>query len=196
MISVKCDWCGKEFERKPASIKKHNYCCRSCLGKANGARSRKSNTQVCEYCGKTFDRKNKHGNRDKHHFCSPECAYAFRSQKASVICEWCGREFLKKRSDIARSEHNFCSRGCCQDYIDIARPADGNKIVAGERLYRYLAAKKIGRPLTSNEEVHHIDGNHNNNSPENLQVLTANEHARIHAAQKERNSNGRFVKKN
>ena len=30
---VICDWCGKEFERKQAQIKKHNYCCRACLEK-------------------------------------------------------------------------------------------------------------------------------------------------------------------
>lgn len=28
---ITCDWCGKEFERWPSQVKKHNFCCRQCL---------------------------------------------------------------------------------------------------------------------------------------------------------------------
>ncbi|KAA0888795.1 HNH endonuclease [Oryzomonas rubra] len=39
--------------------------------------------------------------------------------------------------------------------------------------HRLIAAEKIGRPLMNSEKVHHIDGNKQNNSPENLEVCTS-----------------------
>lgn len=42
--------------------------------------------------------------------------------------------------------------------------------------HRLIAQRKIGRPLRTGEHVHHIDGNKQNNHPENLEVLTAWEH--------------------
>lgn len=59
-------------------------------------------------------------------------------------------------------------------------------------LYRILVEEKLGRELTADEEVHHVDGNHFNNALENLVVLSKSEHARIHAAWKERNEVGQF----
>ena len=46
---------------------------------------------------------------------------------------------------------------------------------------RYIIAKELGRELTEDEEVHHIDGNPLNNDINNLQVLTKEEHAKLHA---------------
>jgi len=46
--------------------------------------------------------------------------------------------------------------------------------------HRYVAEQLIGRKLHRREHVHHKDGNKMNNSPDNLQVLTATEHAKLH----------------
>lgn len=46
--------------------------------------------------------------------------------------------------------------------------------------HRHVASLKYGRWLTTDEEVHHIDGNKKNNDPSNLLVLTAGEHTLIH----------------
>ena len=45
--------------------------------------------------------------------------------------------------------------------------------------HRFVAEQMLGRPLTSEEAVHHIDGNRLNNAPENLVVMTRQEHDRI-----------------
>jgi len=47
-------------------------------------------------------------------------------------------------------------------------------------LHRHIASIKLGRWLTKNEVVHHVDGNKKNNDLENLIILTKSEHARLH----------------
>ncbi len=51
----------------------------------------------------------------------------------------------------------------------------------GRHAHRRVMEEHIGRPLRSDEIVHHIDRNRHNNAIENLQIVTAEEHARIHA---------------
>jgi hypothetical protein len=52
--------------------------------------------------------------------------------------------------------------------------------------HRQIAAEKIGRPLTRNEIVHHIDGNRSNNHPDNLEVMTRAQHIKEHGVCPER----------
>ncbi len=47
--------------------------------------------------------------------------------------------------------------------------------------HRHVASIKIGRWVTSNEHVHHIDRNKLNNEESNLEVLTASQHALKHS---------------
>lgn len=47
--------------------------------------------------------------------------------------------------------------------------------------HRDVAEEIIGRKLRSEEDVHHLDGNRSNNSPENLLVLETTQHAKLHS---------------
>ena len=47
--------------------------------------------------------------------------------------------------------------------------------------HRRVMEQKLGRKLTSNEVVHHADGNPLNNDPANLVILSRAEHQRLHA---------------
>jgi hypothetical protein len=47
-------------------------------------------------------------------------------------------------------------------------------------LHRVILENKLGRFLLRNEDAHHVDGNKENNSEENLEVLTNSEHTRRH----------------
>lgn len=44
-----------------------------------------------------------------------------------------------------------------------------------------IAQGFMGRPLRSNEEVHHLDGNRANNSKANLLVLERSQHTKLHS---------------
>lgn len=46
--------------------------------------------------------------------------------------------------------------------------------------YRLVMAEKIGRYLTTDEHVHHIDGDVTNNHPDNLMLVSRSQHTRLH----------------
>lgn len=46
--------------------------------------------------------------------------------------------------------------------------------------HRLVAERMIGRPLAIGEDVHHRNGDKTDNRPENLSVLTRNEHMALH----------------
>lgn len=46
--------------------------------------------------------------------------------------------------------------------------------------HREIMESYLGRELSSDEHVHHIDGNPKNNSMDNLELVTSGDHCRIH----------------
>ncbi len=50
----------------------------------------------------------------------------------------------------------------------------------GRHEHRMVMEEKLGRKLTSEELVHHIDGDRHNNDPENLELTDHSKHASIH----------------
>jgi len=53
------------------------------------------------------------------------------------------------------------------------------------RVHRVVMEKYLGRELTKDEVVHHIDHNKQNNHISNLEVMTSKEHSLLHLSHKE-----------
>jgi hypothetical protein len=60
------------------------------------------------------------------------------------------------------------------------------KKLFGRHEHRVIGEQLAGRPLRSDEHVHHKDEDKHNNSPDNLQVMTRVEHLRHHAQKRSR----------
>lgn len=147
----------------------------------------------CDYCGAEITKRNSHGNRNKHHFCNSACANKYKNKKQKVACDVCGRKFHKKSSDIMRTSHNFCCQECSIGFHRWSGTKSNNVKVGGKLIHRSIVERLIGRTLLPNEEIHHIDFNHQNNDTQNLVILSKSEHSKIHAARKERDANGKFI---
>ena len=105
-------------------------------------------------------------------------------------CPACGAEFRP-----LRATSKFCSRPCArtinggQNYKGESWWVDQKGYIAGRvwvdgkskpvKRHRWVMEQHLGRPLMAFEDVHHIDGDKQNNSVENLMVLPHSEHTRL-----------------
>lgn len=78
---------------------------------------------------------------------------------------------------MARLNHN----GYVELWIPNHHRTRGNGYVFEHIL---VLEEKIGRRLLPNEQVHHIDKDRKNNSPDNLEVVDIVEHTKLHAKER------------
>lgn len=150
----------------------------------------------CDFCGREFEKPVNKVNESRKKgwklYCSPECRN--KAKKIRCTCSYCGKELWKTPSEIARSKtgNTFCNKSCACSYNNSHfRTKENNPNwkggKAGSRIYTILAYRTYkskcsicGCDDKDILEVHHIDMNRRNNDIDNLIILCANHHAKVH----------------
>lgn len=153
----KCDWCKREFFSYPSE--KRKFCSRKCMGKSY---SKRKNVK-CRICNNIFKVQAHVLKQGYGKYCSKKC-YKISKEGASNI-NWEGG--IKK-----------CSNG----YIWIKckhHPRADNQNYIYEHIL--IAEMKLGRHLTPDECIHHINEIRDDNRPENLYLFPSKaEHMQYH----------------
>lgn len=107
------------------------------------------------------------------------------------ICQQCGQSYQTSPSN---PHSHYCSDKC----RGLARRGENHPLYKGGCIHirngyrcisvdgkgymehRYVMEQHIGRSLLRSEHVHHIDGNRSNNALENLELIPASEHYKVH----------------
>lgn len=152
----------------------------------------------CEYCGKEFEKPTNKVNESLKNgwklFCSDECHKKSKTKKIKCNCANCGKELFKTPAELKRSKTGnvFCNRSCACSYNNSHfRSGENNPNWKGGKFngsehckIAYRNYKSFCAVCNCNDpdvlEVHHIDLNHKNNDLNNLIILCANHHSKVH----------------
>lgn len=151
-----CVICKKEFNVSPSTLARANvrYCSYSCRLLGNGG---KENT--CEECGKVFRVPACKIQKGYGKFCSRKC-FGDSQKSSKAIGEWHGKTLYIGG----------------QGYVRIVHGRDNEEL-----FHRYYAREFLQWDIEG-KVIHHIDGNRQNNMPENLMLVgNDKEHQYEHA---------------
>jgi hypothetical protein len=144
-----CLVCGKEFSFKGCGTTRNNqrkYCSMACWStKKTGRRVKPRVRMSCKQCGAAFELRWATSTKL---FCDNVCSAAYRSGPKHHL--WVGRSLTRA------------------GYVWINTPA-GHGFE-----HRIVMAKMLDRPMVTGEQVHHRDGDRQNNNPSNLELRTGN----------------------
>jgi hypothetical protein len=201
-IRLNCALCGTGVERYPSQVKVlasgRVFCSKKCRDTL-GCKPRRKANKVCEQCGVTFYPINSGG---PNRFCSIRCHDDWqRRNREQRTCEVCGAAFELPPSLAANNAGRFCGRECMgvaarrrpldrmhngkpalltpSGYVKVWEPEHPNSHHGWIGEHRLIVATILGRALTPDEDVHHINGVKDDNRPENLEVMDAGTHSTL-----------------
>lgn len=166
-MATKCERCDNDV-----GAQGKRFCSTTCWY----AFTKERRTVPCEVCKTLFERKIK-GTRT----CSVACGNELKRVGKQAICACCGIGFKRPHG----KKQTFCSRACSmkeRNRTGQRTHPEGGTILHGNGYirqkkngkwvmqHRLVMEDKIGRLLTADEHVHHMNGIRNDNRPENLEL--------------------------
>ena len=170
-LRVKCDWCGKEIEKHPSKVTRHNFCSRPCLA---------------EYSSRS---KNPDGYVRLKNYANISAHMSALNRELNPIRDYGTQDYRRAPRSWASQTSHKVSRSplglSTREKLRLAQVDRGEgktyRKLYGRHEHRVVAEQMLGRSLRPGEVVHHIDGNKRNNAPENLMVFASQaEHVRWH----------------
>ena len=143
-------------------------------------------TVACDYCNADVVKYSSHLKSTTYSFCDKDCHKKFKMTGITKPCGHCGKDVYRSISASKRSKSGdfFCNRTCATIVNNSRHRSnkDHPNYVGGRGSYRARALRHYGASCSSNScpfdsveskmlDVHHKDGNRNNNELPNLEVL-------------------------
>jgi len=130
-------------------------CSRDCKNKWIGIQNNKSIIRNCPTCKKDF-------------------SHRPSQDKRGSVHTWCSRKCLYPNKKLGLPEGKYYSY---DKYIVLNKTPDGRKQI---KEHRYIMEQHIGRLLSSEEIVHHKNGNKIDNRISNLEIMSRSQHNKVH----------------
>ncbi len=190
-IKTNCVICGKEIYRWPYQLRDYHPCCsRTCWAKNNLGRKPPNKANLLNQKYGMLTVLEDVGSRRGHTLWKCRCDCGNETFVTTGLLRFgsvisCGCLARRRGANHPNWRQGFHITG--DGYREIPKPGstENHRYVSE---HRAVMEKVLGRKLNSWEIVHHINQNKLDNRQENLQIMTREEHAALHACSRENTS--------
>ena len=166
-VTFACKHCGGPFSYKPAYLTEYRkkfgkgpmYCSVPCSAEGRKADADARHTFVCLECKGTFPAGRRESGliRVGQSLCSTECRSLYR----------------RKHYQVRHADAVPTRRVVRNGYIRIIVPGRDGAPSIDTFEHRFVMEQHLGRKLTADETVHHVDGDRANNALDNLELFSS-----------------------